>query len=108
MTPQQLWLRVTDVPSYLDAHCKHQTRLREQREGLVVGHVFAIVPHGVLQGGVGDEEEQQRAVAAVESTLEEGPLAEVQVPLTRNVELRVLEAPAAAHILTAQEEQDGF
>lgn len=58
------------------------------------------MPHCVVDGGVGDEEEHQGAVAAVEGTLEEGLLAEVEVELTGKVELRVLEAPHVVHILT--------
>lgn len=38
----------------------------------------------------------------MESTFEEGLLAEVQVDLTRNVELRMLETPPVVHILTSR------
>lgn len=38
----------------------------------------------------------------MESTFEEGLLAEVQVDLTGNVELRMLETPSVVHILTSR------
>uniref|UniRef100_A0A8D0AAL2 Uncharacterized protein n=1 Tax=Sander lucioperca TaxID=283035 RepID=A0A8D0AAL2_SANLU len=82
-----------------------QTCLGEESEGLVVGDVLPVVPHGVVHGCVRDEKEHHGAVAAVESTLEEGLLAEVQVELTGNVELRILETPHVVHILTSRERQ---
>lgn len=88
--------------SYLDADGEQQTRLGQEGEGLVVGDVLPVVPHGVVHGGVGEEEEHQGAVAAVEGALEEGPLAEVQVELTGDVELRMLDAPGVVHILTSR------
>lgn len=91
--------------SYLDADSKQQTCLGEEGEGLVVSNVLPVVPHGVMHGCIGDEEEHQGAVAAVEGTLEEGLLAEVQVELTGNIELRMLETPNVIHILTSRERQ---
>lgn len=38
----------------------------------------------------------------MESTFEEGLLAEIQVELTGNVELRMLETPPVVHILTSR------
>lgn len=90
---------------YLDADGEQKARLCEEGEGLVVGHVLPVGPHRVIQGGVRDEEEHQRAVAAVEGALEEGRLAEVQVELARDVELWMLEAPHVVHILTSRGRQ---
>lgn len=55
-----------------------------------------------MQSSVGDEEEHQGAVAAVDGTFEEGLLTEVQIQLTRNVELRMLETPHVVHVLTSR------
>lgn len=93
------------VSSCLDADGKQQTCLGEEGEGLVVSDILPVVPHGVVHGSVGDEEEHHGAVAAVEGTLEEGLLAEVEVELTGHVELRMLEAPYVIHILTTRERQ---
>lgn len=91
--------------SHLDADGKHETCLGEEGEGLVVCDVLPVAPHRVIYGCVGDKEEHQGAVAAVEGTLDEGLLAEVQVELTRNVELRMLETPHVVHILTSRGRQ---
>lgn len=90
---------------YLDADSEQKARLCEEGEGLVVGHVLPVAPHRVIQGSVRDEEEHQRAVAAVEGALEEGRLAEVQVELAGDVELWMLEAPHVVHILTSRGRQ---
>lgn len=58
-----------------------------------------------MHGCVGDEEEHHGAVATVEGTLEEGLLVEVQVELTGDVELRMLETPHVIHILASRERQ---
>lgn len=52
-----------------------------------------------MHGGPRDEEEDEGTVAAVQHAAEEGFLAEVHVELSRNVKLRVLEAPAVVHVL---------
>lgn len=93
------------VPPHLDADCKQQAGLREQGEGLVVGHILPVAPHRVLQRGVRDEEQHQGAVPAVDGTFEEGRLAEVQAELAGNVELWVLETPRVVHILTSRGRQ---
>lgn len=90
---------------YLDADSEQKACLCEEGEGLVVGHVLPVTPHHVIQGGVRNEEEHQRAVAAVEGALEEGRLAEVQVELAGDVELWMLEAPHVVHILTSRGRQ---
>lgn len=84
---------------HLYVHHDQQTRLRQQGEGLIVGDVLAVVPHRVVDGGPRDEEEDERAVAAVHHAAHEGLLAEVEVELARRVELRILEAPAVVHVL---------
>lgn len=91
--------------SHLDADGKQETCLGEEGEGLVVCDVLPVAPHRVIYGCVGDKEEHQGAVAAVEGTLHEGLLAEVHVELTRNVELRMLETPHVVHILTSRGRQ---
>ena len=98
-TQKRVFFPKSKGSSYLNGDGKQQARLGEEGEGLVVGDVLPVVPHGVVQGGVRDEEEHQGAVAAVEGTLEEGLLAEVEVELTGNVELRMLETPHVVHIL---------
>lgn len=89
-------------PTYLNADGEEETCLREDGEGLIVGSVPPIVPHRVMQGCVGDEEQHQGAVGSVENTFEEGLLAEIQVELTGNVELRMLKTPPVVHILTSR------
>lgn len=84
---------------YLEGDGEQQAGLREDGEGLVVGHVAAVGAGRLTDGGVRDEEEHQGAVAAVQGALEEGHLAEVQVELARHVQLRVLEAPRVVHVL---------
>lgn len=93
------------VSGYLDADGKQQTCLSEEGEGLVVGDVLPIIPHCVVHSSIGDKKEHQGAVAAVEGTFEEGLLAEVQVELTWNIELRMLETPHVIHILTSRGRQ---
>lgn len=90
---------------YLDADGKEQAGLGEEGEGLVVSDILPVVSHRVVHGSIGDEEEHQGAVAAVEGTLEEGRLAEIQVELTGDVELRVLETPHVVNILSSRERQ---
>lgn len=84
---------------YLKGDGEQQARLGEDGEGLVVGNIFPIVPHGVVQDSIRNEEEHQGAVATVEGALEEGLLVEVQVELARGVELWMLETPHVVDIL---------
>src|SRR4029434_9378404 len=86
--------------------CHEQTRLCEQGEGLVVCDVLAVIPDCVVDGGVGDEEEDQGAVAAVHHTAHEGPLTVVQVHLTRRVQRRAEETPAVVNILRRERERE--
>lgn len=89
----------------LNADGEEEARLREEGKGLVVGNVFPIIPHCVVQDGIRDEEEHQGAVAAVEGALEEGLLAEVQVELAGPVELWMLETPHVVDILASRGRQ---
>ena len=84
---------------HLCVHHHQQGRLCQQSEGLVVGDVFAVVPDGVVHGRPRDEEEDEGAVGAVQQAAHEGLLTEVEVELTRRVELRILETPAVVHVL---------
>lgn len=90
---------------HLDADDHQQTRLQQNGEGLIVGDVFAVVPDRVLHGGPRDEEEEEGAVGAVDQAAQEGFLVEVHVLLTGSVKLRILEAPAVAHILQREARQ---
>lgn len=89
----------------LDADGEEEACLREEGEGLVVGNILPIIPHCVVQDGIGNEEEHQGAVAAVEGALEEGLLAEVQVELAGDVELWMLETPRVVDILASRGRQ---
>lgn len=90
---------------YLDADGEEEARLCEEGEGLVVGHIFPIIPHCVVQDGIRNKEKHQGAVAAVEGALEEGLLAEVQVELAGDVELWMLETPHVVDILASRGRQ---
>lgn len=96
------WKCARQGSSYLNADSEQQARLGEEGKGLVVGDILTVVPHCVVHGCVGDEEEHHGAVAAVEGTFEEGLLVEVQVELPGDVELRMLETPHVIHILTSR------
>ena len=89
----------------LNADSEEQAGLRDHSEGLVIAQIFAVLPHAVRHGRVRDEEEDEGAEATVKCTLEEGHLAEVQVQLPRDVQLRVLETPGVVHILASRESQ---
>ena len=91
--------------SNLYADSEEQAGLRHHSEGLVITQVFSVLPYAVRHGRVGDEEEYQRAEAAMQRTLEECHLAEVQVQLPRDVQLGVLEAPCVVHILASRGRQ---
>lgn len=89
---------------HLYAHHHQQRRLRQQSEGLVVGDVFAVVSHRVAHGGPRDKVDHQGGVAALNQAEQEVFLIEVHVPLARDVELRVLAAPAVVYILQKHKE----
>ena len=91
--------------SDLYADSEEQAGLRDHSEGLVIAQISAVLPHAVRHGRVGDEEEDQRAEAAMQRTLEERHLAEVQVELPRDVQLGVLEAPRVVHVLASRGKQ---
>lgn len=61
-----------------------------------------------MNGGPGDEEEDDGAVGAVHHTAQEDFLIEVHVQLARSVELRILEAPAVVHVLRRSVKMEKF
>jgi len=68
-------------------------------EGLVVGQLGSIVPGGISEDAVGDEEHEDRGVDALGDADEELPLVEEQVQLSGLVELGVLHAPLLRDVL---------
>lgn len=90
---------------HLDADGEQEARLREDGEGLVVGNIFPIIPHCVVQDSIRNEEEHHGAVAAVQGALEEGFLVKVQVELAGGVELWMLETPHVVDILASRGRQ---
>lgn len=66
--------------AHLQVDDKNERRGGDDGEGLVVGGGLSVLPHGLQEGSVGDEEDDERDEDAVEQTdeevlvVEQGPL----------------------------------
>lgn len=78
---------------------KNQRRGGDNGKGLVVGGSFSILPHGLQEGTVRDEEDDERDEDAVEQTDEEVPVVKQRPLLAGQVELREFQAQFVINIL---------
>ncbi|KAA8584634.1 hypothetical protein FQN60_008419, partial [Etheostoma spectabile] len=62
----------------LQVDCENERRGGDDGKGLVVGGGFSVLPHGLKEGSVGDEEDDKRDKDAVEQADEEIPVRTVQ------------------------------
>lgn len=78
---------------------EYERRGSNNSKGLVIGGGFSILPHGLQEGSIGDEEDDERDEDAVEQADEEILVIEKCPLLTRQVELREFQAEFVINIL---------
>lgn len=78
---------------------ERQRRGGDDGEGLVVRRGFSVLPHGLQEGAVRDEEDDERDEDAVEQADEEVPVVEQRPLLAGQVELRELQAQFVVNVL---------
>lgn len=84
---------------------KYEGRGSDHSQGLVIRGGFSILAHGLKEGSIRDEEDDEGDKDAMEQTDEEVLEVEQRPLLTRQVELREFQAKFVIHILEEEEQQ---
>lgn len=95
--------RAAQTSTHLQVDGEDQRRGGDHGEGLVVGRSLAILPHGLQEGSVWDEEDYERDKDAVEQTDEEVLVVEQRPLLPGDVEFGKLQAEFVVHVLPREE-----
>lgn len=96
--------------TYLQVDGKNERGGSDDGKGLVIWGRFSILPHGLKEGSVGDEEDDERDEDAMEQADEEVLVIEQQPLLAGQVKLGEFHAQLVIHILwkTKAEEEEGY
>lgn len=97
--PLKLLHYVCFCAANLQVDSKDEGRGGDHSQGLVIRGGFSVLPHGLKEGSIRDEEDDERDKDAVEQTDEEVLVVEQCPLLTGQVELWKFQAKFVIHIL---------